>query len=267
MAHTASELIKIAEAEVGYLEKKTNANLDSKTGNAGTNNWTKYARDLHAAGYYNANKNGYAWCDIFVDWLFYHLCGKDAKKAQEIICQTGDLGAGCKYSARYYRKAGRFFDSPVAGDQIFFGKEGGETHTGIVYKVDSKKVYTIEGNTSSASGVVANGGGVAKKSYALNYSKIVGYGRPLYDAEEVKTTKGETTVNIELTVLEKGAKGAEVKTLQRLLMALGYDLGKYGADGDFGSATDKAVRAFQKDKKLSVDGVVGEDTWTALLKG
>lgn len=261
MALTASKLIKIAEAEVGYLEKKTNKQLDSHTANAGDKNWTKYARDLHAAGYYNGNKNGYAWCDVFVDWLFYQLCGKDAKKAEEMICQTGDLGAGCKYSAGYYRNAGRFYSSPKPGDQIFFGKKGNESHTGIVYKVDSKKVYTIEGNTSGASGVVANGGGVCKKSYALNYSKIVGYGRPRYDDEP------EATVNIGLAVLKKGAKGEQVKTLQRLLMALGYDLGKYGADGDFGGNTDTAVCAFQNAKKLDADGVVGKDTWTALIKG
>ena len=77
----------------------------------------------------------------------------------------------------------------------------------------------------------------------------------------------ETKVNVELSVLRKGATGEQVKTLQRLLIALGYDLGKYGADGDFGDATDKAVRAFQKARGLSVDGVVGLGTWTELLKG
>lgn len=80
-------------------------------------------------------------------------------------------------------------------------------------------------------------------------------------------TEGEKTVNISMTVLKKGAKGEQVKTLQRLLIALGYDLGKYGVDGSFGDATDKAVRAFQKAKKLVVDGSVGQATWNKLLKG
>lgn len=80
-------------------------------------------------------------------------------------------------------------------------------------------------------------------------------------------SEGEKTVNIEMTVLKKGAKGEQVKTLQRLLLALGYDLGGYGADGSFGGATDKAVRAFQKDKGLTVDGSVGKATWDKLLKG
>lgn len=76
-----------------------------------------------------------------------------------------------------------------------------------------------------------------------------------------------TTVKVELNELQKGANGEQVKTLQRLLIALGYNLGKYGADGDFGASTDRAVRAFQNARKLGADGVVGKTTWDELLKG
>ena len=61
MAYYAKTVIDLAEQEVGYLEKASNANLDDKTANAGSGNYTKYARDLYNAGYYNGNKNGYAW--------------------------------------------------------------------------------------------------------------------------------------------------------------------------------------------------------------
>ena len=81
------------------------------------------------------------------------------------------------------------------------------------------------------------------------------------------TAKGGNTVNIEMTVLTKGSKGEEVKTLQRLLLALGYDLNGYGADGSFGNATDEAVRKFQKANGLTVDGSVGKATWNKILKG
>lgn len=77
----------------------------------------------------------------------------------------------------------------------------------------------------------------------------------------------ETKVKVELSELQKGANGYQVKTIQRILIALGYNLGGYGVDGDFGDATDKAVRAFQKAKKLGVDGIVGANTWDKLLKG
>lgn len=274
MSYTASKLIAIAQAEVGYLEKKSNSQLDDKIANAGYNNYTKYARDLNNAGYYNGNKNGYAWCDVFVDWCFLQLCNGDAQKAEDMICQTGDYGAGCGYSMRYYKAQGRFYTSPKPGDQIFFGTSSSVAHTGIVYKVDSSKVYTIEGNTSGASGVVANGGGVFEKSYSLNYSRIVGYGRPYYDEDaagsvedqpEIKTEE-VSTVNIELNVLKRGMNGDQVKSLQRILYAMGYSLGSSNPiDGDFGSKTDTAVKAYQKMKGLEVDGIVGAMTWRSLL--
>lgn len=88
-----------------------------------------------------------------------------------------------------------------------------------------------------------------------------------YENPNISTSasKGESTVTIKMTVLKKGAKGEQVKTLQRLLLAMGYDLGGYGADGSFGGATDKAVRAFQKDRGLEVDGSCGLATWSSLL--
>ena len=66
--------------------------------------------------------------------------------------------------------------------------------------------------------------------------------------------------------IKKGNTGATVKTLQQMLEKLGYDLGVCGVDGDFGIATEKAVKAFQKDQGLKVDGIVGDKTWAALEK-
>ena len=173
MIYTAKKLLEIAAAEIGYKEKETNSQLDNKTANAGDDNYTKYARDLHAAGYYQASKQGYAWCDMFVDWCFLQLCGGDADKAQKIICQSGPYGAGCKFSAQYYQNAGRYYeDDPQPGDQIFFNDFA---HTGIVEKVVGNVVHTIEGNTSNQ---------VARRTYTLGSKTIDGYGRPRFDAEE-----------------------------------------------------------------------------------
>lgn len=90
---------------------------------------------------------------------------------------------------------------------------------------------------------------------------------PYLDKDYTETKKEAAKVNIELDILRQGAKGETVKALQRMLYALGYDLGDKPIDGAFGTKTDAAVRAYQKKKGLSVDGIVGQATWNKLLKG
>ena len=294
---TANEVIKIADNEVGYLEKKSNSNLDDKTANAGYKNYTKYARDFDTkyVGFYNGKKNGFAWCDIFVDWCFVKAFGVD--KALQLLGQPKkSCGAGCGFSANYFKKINCFYTSPKIGDQIFFKDSDGDVcHTGLVYKVTDKTVYTIEGNTSSAKGVVANGGAVAKKSYSRTSKSIYGYGRPKYDAEPevVKTESNKSKVN------------STIQNWQQAAIKDGYKFPKYGADGSwgsecesvakkalckkglkytnknltkivqkkvgvtadglFGNATKNAVITYQKKNGLVADGVVGLNTWKKIL--
>lgn len=216
-----NKIIEVATNEVGYLEKKTNSNLDSKTGNAGANNYTKYARDLdNISGFYNGKKNGYAWCDVFVDWCFVTALGVD--RAKELLRQPNkSLGAGCKWSAKYYKDNKQWYSTPEVGDQIFFKNVlGSIIHTGLVYKKDNQYVYTIEGNTSSEAGVVSNGGCVRKKKYALNYKYIAGYGRPLY---KVETPEKETVyaINGAKSFDKKYRSGKTYKTTTSLYLRTG----------------------------------------------
>lgn len=175
-----SEVLRVAAGEVGYCEKATNSNLDDPTANAGSGNWTKYARDLWAANphFYQGPKNGYDWCTCFYDWCLYKACGEDSQTAQNALCYTGPYGAGCMFSVRYYKEAGRFKEraaaSPKPGDQIFFGTSENVKHTGLVEKVDGGNVYTIEGNSSNK---------VRRRTYKLSDSTIYGYGRPWYDGD------------------------------------------------------------------------------------
>ena len=175
MSEAINKVLSIANAEVGYLEKKSNAYLDDKTKNAGSKNYTKYSRDL-VKWIGSPYSQGSYWCDMFVDWCLVTAFGLD--KAKQMI---GGWSAYTPTSAQYYKNMGRWFTKPKVGDQVFFKNSSRICHTGLVYKVDSTYVYTIEGNTSGASGVIANGGGVCKKKYTLNYTKIAGYGRPKYE--------------------------------------------------------------------------------------
>lgn len=272
----AEKLIAIAQAEVGYLEKATNANLDDKTANAGYNNWNKYARDIdeNYPNFYNGKKNGYAWCDVFVDWCFIQAFGY--ANALKLLCAPEkSTGAGCGCSADFFRAAGRFFKAPKPGDQIFFGAAGNEYHTGLVSAVDGSRVYTIEGN-ASGSGVEANGGGVFAKSYALGAAEISGYGRPDWSLvngegaespEDTTEKEEEEKDKVEIETVKKGDKGELVKSAQLLLIGRGFSCGAAGADGDFGSDTYKAVLKFQQRMALTADGEVGLNTWTRLLRG
>lgn len=86
-----------------------------------------------------------------------------------------------------------------------------------------------------------------------------------YEQKPQDTSTATKTVKVELKQLKQGVTGEQVKTLQRLLSALGYNLGGYGADGSFGPKTHSAVLAFQRKTKLTADGIVGENTWNKLL--
>lgn len=283
---TAAQVISIALGEVGYQEKASNARLDDPTANVGSGNWTKYARDLAAAGYYNGDKNGFEWCDVFVDWCFYKAFGKTEGQLMEY--QSGPLGAAVPYSAGYYRAKGRYDTTPRLGDQVFFQENGALVHTGIATEVTPTTITTVEGN---------KGNRVSKQTYRRTDGYIAGYGHPDYDGSgggtpaPVKPTDpvkdwqrwlgvtadgayGEATRTAAVDrallgyaqkhSLAAGSAGDMVKVLQGRLYSLGYD--PQGLDGVYGPGTAEAVRAYQaKTPGLTADGVAGEATFAALF--
>lgn len=197
-------VLSIALAEEGYLEKAGNSSLYDKTANAGAANYTKYGYEMHKL--YPATMDyPAAWCDAFVDWCFVQAFGADM--AAKLLHRFDDYTVN---SAGYFKNAGEWHKTPKAGDQVFFiNSKGGICHTGLVYKVDGIRVYTIEGNTSGASGVIDNGGGVCKKYYPLNYSKIAGYGRPNYklvESEELSMAQYEELKNMIKELSDRVAK-------------------------------------------------------------
>ena len=145
------KLIQTAKNEIGYLEKASNSQLDSKTANAGENNYTKYWRDI------KSDYQGQPWCAAFVSWCMMKTFGLDtAKKLLKhwpyVYCPTmADLFT--------------LNSNPKVGDIVIFYRNGTFTHTGIVIKVSGDRFWTVEGNTSGGSTIIANGGGVCQKSY------------------------------------------------------------------------------------------------------
>lgn len=242
------KLIDVALSQVGYLEKKSSRDLDDKTANAGSGNYTKYNRDLKAwtgVGYINAQ-----WCQAFVDWCFIVAFGEDgAKKLLHTFTNYTPTGSSAFKKRGQYVKRGT--GKPKRGDVIYFysKSKGRIGHVGIVYKVSGSTVYTIEGNTSGASSLITNGGGVRKKSYNMSTTYIDGYGSVDYAALENDHRRlGDRD-------LRRGDEGEDVQHLQQALMALGYAFPKYGADGDFGAETEANVKGFQRVNGLEVTGV------------
>ena len=144
-------VIAIAAAEVGYLEKKSNKDLNSKTANAGTKNYTKYGKWF--------GMNPAYWCAMFISWIFYKAYGTETGK--KIL---GTYSASCETIRQKFIKNKRYYTkNPKIGDIVFFSgsRHSGANHIAIVYQIKDNKIYTVEGNTSGASGVVDNGGGVA----------------------------------------------------------------------------------------------------------
>ena len=223
MANNVDKVIAIAQAEVGYLEKSYSAYrenpavLDKKTEGAGSDNYTKYGRDMHRV-YPAVMDFPAAWCDCFVDWCFWEAYG--VANAKSLL--GGNFDDYTVASVELYKSKGAYYRSgPQVGDQIFFkNSSGGVCHTGLIYRVTSTTIYTIEGNTSSAAGVVANGGCVAYKQYPIGYSRIDGFGRPNYD----KNGSGAGSKSIDVIAKEviNGYWGSGDDRINALTRA-GYD--------------------------------------------
>lgn len=258
-------VIQLAISQIGYHEKASNFDLDDPIANSGSNNWTKYARDLDAIeGFYNGKKNGYAWCDMFVDWCFVKAYG--VTLGMKLLCQPwGSTGAGCMYSAQFYEQRGQFFGYPETGDQIFFDYGGGINHTGIVVEVNDYAIVTVEGNSNEQ---------VEKNSYPHNSSIIAGYGRPDWsmdgepDVPEPDEPVSDTVeVTATLPIIRYGDVSMYVKVMQVLLIGKGFSCGRYGADGEYGTDTKIGLFQFQKANDIiSLETICDQETWQKLLE-
>ena len=148
----------------------------------------------------------------------------------------------------------------VAGAAVFWGKTAGNiTHVAFLYRpVDANKPrgdwYLIEAR-GVMSGVVETKLLSRKPDFWGLMTRYFDYGA--IQAEGLKL--GDR-------LLKNGMEGPDVKQLQSALIRLGYDCGRWGADGDFGDATELAVKAFQRDSRLAADGICGPKTCVALEK-
>ena len=218
---------------------------------------------------YNSHKplaRGYAvqyaddWCATFVSAVGIALGYTDIMPTE----------CSCSKMIDLYKAKGRWQEKdayvPSPGDLVMYdwqdtGKGdnvGHPDHVGFVVSLNGTSMTIIEGNKSEA---------VAYRTLNVNGRYIRGYCLPDYASKATKPKQADIavakTVSVNLPILKNGSSGEAVRTLQMLLNCTGYSSGT--VDGDFGPNTEKAVKAFQKAKRLEDDGIVGKDTRTALL--
>lgn len=162
IADLRSELIAVAQDEVGYLEKASNSNLNDFTANAGSNNYTKYGE------WYGLN--GKPWCAIFVSWCANMVEVPTTAIPKYASCTTGMesfKNAGCFY----YSSANGGDYTPKYGDIFFIGTKTSSNHTGIVTSVSGSTITVVDGNW---------GDKVSEHTYKLTDSSLAGFASPSY---------------------------------------------------------------------------------------
>ena len=242
ISESVDKLCNLALAEVGYTE--------------GYDNYNKYAANPLVTEALGWNAQNQPWCAIYCVAMFIDAFGFYAGCHLMYGCS-----ALCRTQADYYRENASFYSKPQKGDQVFFYYGGDINHTGIVVDVSESNITTVEGNS---------GDRVATITYRISDSSIAGYGRPNWAI--VADDKPDDPVEEErhyptLQYLDGiGNPLSIVKAWQHLLLCWGYDIGKWGADGEYGVMTMQRTKDLQKRVGIEADGIVGEETWKQGIK-
>ena len=210
-----------------------------------------------------------AWCAGFVSAVAIKLGLTDIMPTEVGVGNMIDL----------YRRLGRWKEQdsyvPSPGDVIMYawGDSGagdctsGASHVGVVVFCDGKTITVIEGNKENA---------VGYREIAVNGRYIRGFGLPDYASKADKTDTpapapqpepAKGVVNVELRMLSKGMSGNDVRAAMLLMKDKGYYPDAIPAtDKLFGPKMDAGVRKMQAEHNLGVDGIIGKNSWTYLLK-
>ena len=225
--------------------------------------------------FYGYDAEDVAWCAIFVSWIF--------AKSNVPMIRTDGAGCFAREGSGIY---GKWYESeysdnstkPRKGDIITFvwnysGRYYSQDkyysdHVGIVYAVDEKCVYTIEGNSGGSNDTSS----VKKRMYSRKDGCINGYFRPFYTDGTNNTTNDKNSEKSgqekrKMNNLCKGDVGDCVlayKTLLTQANMFGIIKNKVDNTNGFGTGTEKATLEFQKLYKLEEDGIAGVKTITAL---
>lgn len=209
---------------------------------------------------YDVEGGNYDWCAAYI-WCGFYETGLGA------AFLGGGKSAYCPYIMDWARAHGRWVTGDYReGDLLLYDwhADGVPDHIGYCLSWDGTFAVAVEGNASDQVMTVRRPKGQIQGAYRPEYGDDdngddMGAG----GADSVVSADGGAV----LPELTRGARGAFVLILQRRLMALGYELPQWGADGEMGIETEYALRALQYDRDLEVDGICGEQSWGAVLDG
>ena len=237
-------------AGILWTEAKQKQKVDYMKSHYGTN-WQKNS-EAKEDTYYRTAMYGSKWighmvadCSGLFRWAFneYKLyIAHGSNTIWKSYCSAkGSLSAGKRSDGKTLQP----------GTAVFTDKNGDKTHIGL---------FIGGGKVIEASGVDA---GVCMSNVSASKWKCWGELKNVsYEHED----SGFPDQSVWHPTVRRGSKGEDVKYVQTMLYRLGYNLGSYGIDGDFGRATEAAVKEFQRDHKLNQDGIVGPLTYEALEK-
>lgn len=191
MANTVDKIITLARAEEGYIEKNSNANLDSKTANKGTNNYQKYSRDVNAVGLMGCQ--GQPWCATINFYLDLTCFGKEIALKLWNMTEKNYCGYNCFATFNKFKSVGKTGKEPKVGALVIFTF----SHMGRVldiYERNGKKYIEIfEGNCSSNL-ADRNGGQVKIRERGAYDADIKGYCYIDYDEAEISYSTEKISV-------------------------------------------------------------------------
>ncbi len=246
---TRTDVLAVAASQLGVTEDPVGSNR---------------VRYWPEVGQPAGSTNGWAWCAAFVTWVLLQV-GVDLRKPVPWPYQCQQIMLWAKATGRWKTS------NPQPGDLVLYCWDGSgrAAHIGIHERVVDGLWQAIEGNTSPTNvGSQSNGGGVYRRVRSrtvilgwVDMTGLLNVAQPPATIPPPPPVVTTTPPAYPGRVTRRGSVGPRVRTIQRRLRARGW---RITVDGIYGPRTEEIIRAFQAEKGLAADGIVGPRTWAAL---
>lgn len=244
---------------VGILVHSTGAN----------NPWMK--RYVDAPAVLGVNPNGNHWNKESATKCMHAFIGKDltgrVAVAQTLPYKVASWGCGSGPNGSYNRDPTGHIQFEICEDGL-----NNEAYYREAFGVAEEYCATLCQQYGIPASAIVGHYEAAQRGYASNHADPRHWMRRFGDSMDAFRARVAARIGQNITgetegigmILSRGSKGEEVRKVQQFLMYWGHDLGKWGADGNFGAQTEKAVTEFQEATGLPATGVWGTLEWAKM---